>query len=154
VFVYGDASVFEMKPAKMLQRNLFSLGFSMLNLLELSRKYPHGILALPKGSLRLSMEIISREKLLIEGTKRNWPTMKQTLMKTLTLHCSLMKAEFSPLEYGPMRHKQSEVFKVNKPELMDSQMEEDLVLVEVQEENGGEIRSSHADYEYIRQQVM
>jgi len=92
VFVFGDASVFEMKPAKMLQRNLFSLGFSMLSLLELSRKYPHGILALPKGALRLSMELISRDKILIEGWRENWGAMRQALMKKVTLHCSLMKA--------------------------------------------------------------
>jgi len=53
-----------------------------------------------------------------------------------------------------MRHKQSEVHKVDKPELMDSLMEEDLVLVEVQEGVVDEIHTGLADYDFIRQQVM
>jgi hypothetical protein len=104
-----------MKPSKMLQRNLFMLGFSMLDLLEISRTYPYGILTIPKGQTVLSMELISRNEV---GFKRvlSWNVEKQVLMKTLILSCSMMKVDFSE---QPLRHKMSEVYKVSKPEVID-----------------------------------
>jgi hypothetical protein len=61
VFVYGDPSVFEMKLAKMLQRNVFSLGFSMMSLMEIARNYPDGLLVQDRQAI-LSMELVCRSK--------------------------------------------------------------------------------------------
>jgi hypothetical protein len=79
----------------MIQRNLFSLGFSMFSLLEVSREFPSGILNVPsKPCISLQMELVSRQHL-AASRRVGWQTDKQLLMKVLRLSCSTIKACFS-----------------------------------------------------------
>jgi hypothetical protein len=64
VFVFGDPSVFEIKLAKLLQRNVFSLGFSLMSKMKVARDYPDGLLTPPRRQATLSMELISRSQVL------------------------------------------------------------------------------------------
>lgn len=109
MFVFGDPSVFEIKLTKLIQRNVFSLGFSLKSRMEVARDYPEGLLTTPRRQTTLNMELISRSQVLSKRAEE-WELSKQFLMKGLNLNCSVMKVSFSE---RTMMHKMSEVYKVS-----------------------------------------
>jgi hypothetical protein len=53
-----------------------------------------------------------------------------------------------------VRHKVSEVHRESGIFIRDSEMEEELVLVEVTVDSSAEVRTIKADYEYVREQIL
>ncbi len=77
VFAVGDMEILEIKHSKVIQRNLFSLGFTLRSLVEVRRKFPNGVLNFPLDSnKKIRMEYIRRNKMEEEITETNWKNMK------------------------------------------------------------------------------
>lgn len=84
VFVVGNPEIFEVKHSKLLQKNLFSIGFTLRSLLEVRRKFPNGILNFPLDpKIRVKLEYIRRDNMEESITDTDWRHMKESFVKCL-----------------------------------------------------------------------